>query len=151
MDTITRPATPALHWVIAVAATLWNAIGPTDYLMSKTRNDAYFEAMMPGVDPQVLYDYADAFPLLIQVSWAVGVWFALAGSVLLLLRHRWAVAAFALSLVGAVISLGYQAMNPIGVPAMNEGMAAMMPYVIIVIAVALLLYARSAYARGILR
>jgi len=151
MDTIARPATPALHWVIAVAATLWNAIGPTDYLMSKTRNDAYFNAMMPGVDPQVIYDYSDSFPLLIQVGWAVGVWFALAGSVLLLLRHRWAVAAFALSLVGAVLSLGYQLMNPVPAPAMNEGAAALMPYIIIAVAVALLLYARSAYSRGILR
>ena len=71
METSARPATPALHWVIAAAAILWNAIGPTDYLMSKTRNDAYFEAMMPGVDPQLLYDYADAFPLLVQIGWVI--------------------------------------------------------------------------------
>ncbi len=32
----------------------------------------------------------------------------LAGSVLLLMRHRWAVPAFGLSLFGAIIGLGYQ-------------------------------------------
>jgi hypothetical protein len=151
MNETMRAPTPVLHWVIAVAATLWNLIGPVDYLMTKTRNDAYMAAMLPGVDPQVIYAYTDGFPLLIQVGWAVGVWFALAGSLLLLARHRWAVIAFALSLVGAVVSLGYQLMNPLDVPALQEGSAGVMPYVIIAIAVALLLYARSASARGVLR
>ena len=151
MNETQRAATPVLHWVIAIAATLWNLIGPVDYFMSKTRNDAYMQAMMPGVDPQAVYAYTDSFPLLIQVGWAIGVWFALVGSLLLLARHRWAVPAFALSLVGAVVSLGYQRMNPIPIPSLQEGAAGVMPYVIIAIAVALLLYARSASARGVLR
>lgn len=146
-----RAATPGMHWVIAIAATLWNLIGPIDYFMSKTRNDAYMQAMMPGVDPQAIYDYTNSFPLLIQIGWAVGVWFALVGSLLLLARHRWAVPAFALSLVGALVSLGYQMLNPIPIATMREGAAGVMPYVIIAIAIALLLYARSASARGVLR
>jgi hypothetical protein len=40
--------------------------------------------------------------------WALGVWGALAGSMLLLLRSRRAVTAFAASLVGLAVSTGYQ-------------------------------------------
>jgi hypothetical protein len=40
--------------------------------------------------------------------WALGVWGALAGSVLLLLRSRRAVTAFAASLVGLAVSTLYQ-------------------------------------------
>ena len=52
--------------------------------------------------------WIDAFPIWAQFGWGLGVWGGLAGSVLLLLRSRWAVWAFGLSLLGAVLGLGYQ-------------------------------------------
>ena len=47
----------------------------------------------------------NGFPLYAQFGWGLGVWMGLAGSVLLLMGHRWAVPAFALSLLGAVVGL----------------------------------------------
>ena len=75
----------------------------------------------------------------------------LAGSILLLMRHRLAVAAFALSLAGAVIGIGYQLMRPADIADMHQGFNAAVPYVIIAVALALFLYARSLRARGLLR
>ena len=66
----------------------------------------------------------------------------LIGSVLLLMRHRWAVPALGLSFLGAVLGLGYQIfLAPPPPPPMNEGAMAMMPWVIIIIAAALFYYA----------
>jgi fatty acid desaturase len=83
--------------------------------------------------------------------WAIGVWGGLAGSILLLMRSRHAVWAFALSFVGAIVGMGYQ-MFAVTMPAsMKQGMMGMIPWVIIGIAAFLLWYAWSAEKRDVLR
>ncbi len=153
MDNVARPATPAHFWVVAVLATLWNLIGPTDYLMTRSRNDEWINMMMPGVDPQAVYSWVEAMPIWSQIGWGLGVWGGLAGALLLLARSRHAVLAFAASLVGVLLSLGWQLLAGVEMPAGTDQGAAskVMPIVIIVIAVALLYYARRMQLRGVLR
>jgi hypothetical protein len=67
------------------------------------------------------------------------------------MRSRHAITAFAASLVGAIVGIGYQLANPVDIPQMTEGAAGMMGYVIIVIAAALLWYAWRQKAAGVLR
>ena len=93
----------------------------------------------------------DGFPFYAQFGWGLGVWMGLAGSILLLMRHRWAVPAMALSFVGAVIGLGYQIfMAPPAPPPMNEGAMVYMPWVIIAVAGALYYYAHKQRKAGVL-
>jgi hypothetical protein len=76
----------------------------------------------------------------------------LIGSVLLLMSHRWAVPALGLSLLGAIVGLGYQIFLAPPAPApMNEGAGALMPWVIIAIAAVLYYYAHRQRANGVLR
>jgi hypothetical protein len=142
--------TPIHLWIVGVVATLWNAFGVTDYVMTRTRREAWIEQMMPGTDGAKFMAYIDAFPMWVSAGWALGVWGALAGSLLLLARSRHAVPTFAVSLLGAISGLGYQLLNPIDIPEMTQGANAVMPYVIIAIAAALLLYARRQRAAGVL-
>ena len=72
--------------------------------MTKTRNIAWI-SQTPGVDPQAMLAWTDGFPLWANFGWGLGVWMGLVGSVLLVLRHRWAAPAFALSFVGAIVGL----------------------------------------------
>jgi hypothetical protein len=141
--------TPAHLWIVGVLATLWNAFGCYDYLMTRMRNTDYLRSMMPDVDPNAMLTYVDGFPIWAQFGWGLGVWGGLAGGILLLLRSRWAVWAFGLSLLGAVLGLGYQLMNPM--PFIEGFMATGMPIIIIVIALALFLYARAMEKKGVLR
>jgi hypothetical protein len=68
------------------------------------------------------------------------------------MRHRWAVPALALSLLGAVLGLGYQIfLAPPPPPPMNEGAMAFMPWVIIIVAAALYYYAHRQKQAGVLR
>jgi hypothetical protein len=143
--------TPLHLWIVGAVALLWNSFGVTDYFMTRTRGSAWIDQMMPGVDSAKFMAYIDAFPIWASIGWALGVWGALAGTLLLLARSRHAVVAYAVSLVGAILGIGYQLANPVDIAEMTQGANGVMPYVIIVIAVGLLWYARRQRAAGVLR
>jgi hypothetical protein len=147
----TRARTPIHLWIVGVLATLWNCVGCYDYLMTRVRNTDYLAKMMPTVDPNAMLAWIDGFPIWAQFGWGLGVWGGLAGSVLLLLRSRWAVWGLGLSLVGAVLGLGYQIVAAPPLAGAEGPMNEAMPYVIILIAVALFLYARAMEKKGVLR
>lgn len=143
--------TPIHLWIVGGLATLWNAFGCFDYFMTRSRGAAYIESMMPTIDGAAMMAYINSFPIWVSCFWALGVWAGLAGSILLLLRHRWAGAMLGLSLLGAVIGIGYQLANPVDMIEISQGVNGMMPYFIIVVALALFLYARAMQRKGVLR
>lgn len=151
MDQAVRTRTPVHLWIVGVLALLWNAFGCYDYLMTRTRNTDYLAEMMPTVDPNAALAWVDAFPLYAQVGWGLGVWGGLLGAILLLARSRWAVLVLGLSLLGAILGLGYQLIAAPPLPGMAGAMADAMPYVIIGVALALFIYARSMQTKGVLR
>jgi len=137
---------PAHLWIVGILALLWNAFGCYDYLMTNTRNQAYLSAF-----PADQLAYLDSLPSWVTAFWALGVWGGLAGAILLLARSRHAILAFGISLIGAVVGLGYQ-MFATDMPAsMKQGIGGIMPWVIIAIAALQLWYARSAGKQALLR
>jgi len=150
MDDVRAAKAPVHLWIVGLLSLLWNGFGCYDYLMTRMRNEEYFTSM--GTDPQTMLAWVDAFPFYAQFGWGLGVWMGLAGSILLLMRHRWAVPAMGLSLLGAVVGLGYQIfLAPPAPPPMNEGAMAFMPWVIIVVAALLYFYALRQRKAGVLR
>ena len=140
--------TPWHLWVVGGLSLLWNAYGGFDFIMSVTRGEAYWRES--GMT-QPMIDYYNAMPAWMYAPWILGVWGAVIGSILLLLRNRLAVPAFAVSIVGAVASALYGLMHPM--PDLPPAMAIMtyMPWVIVVIAALLLWYAWTMGKRGVLR
>lgn len=136
-------------WLVGVVSLLWNGYGGYDFVMSMTQGETYWRAS--GMT-QAMIDYYNAMPTWMYAPWVAGVWGAVLGSILLLLRSRWAVWAFALSLLGAIISLLYGLVID-KAPTPPPEMAAMtwMPYVIAVIALALAWYAWTMRKKGVLR
>ncbi|HEY7005791.1 MAG TPA: hypothetical protein VH392_04835 [Sphingomicrobium sp.] len=144
--------TPVHLWIVGILSLLWNCFGAYDYTMTRTRNMEYLKNAMPGVDPNVALNWVESMPLYAQVGWGLGVWGALLGSILLLMRSRWAVWSFGISLLGAILSLGYQLLLAPPMPGASESpMMKVIPIVVIVIAVALFVYARAQEKRGVLR
>ena len=143
--------TPVHLWIVGVLATLWSCFGAYDYTMTRMRNIEYIKNAMPGVDPNAALAWVDSMPMYAQIGWGLGVWMGLLGSILLLLRNRWAVWAFGLSLLGAVLSLGYQIALAPPLPGAESAMMKAIPYVVIAICVALFLYARAQAQKGVLR
>lgn len=105
MATAAQEKTPGHLWAVGVISLLWNSFGCYDYTMTKLDPTAYFKDM--GLSAEALA-YMDSLPAWLSGFWALGVWGSLAGSVLLLLRSRHAVTAFALSLLGLAVSQIYQ-------------------------------------------
>ncbi len=139
-----RAGAPWHLWVVAAIAVLWNGFGGYDYTMSHLQGETYYRQM--GMTEAQIAQMA-GYPTWMHAVWAIGVWGSVVGSVLLLLRSRWAFHAFAVSLLGAVGSLAYTLANPLT----GESPSLIMPVVIIAICAAFALYARAMAARGVLR
>jgi len=146
MATTAEGRAPAHLWIVGLLALLWNGFGCYDYLMTVTGDHAYLAKM--SADQLA---YMDSLPSWLTAFWALGVWGGLIGSILLLMRSRYSVWAYALSLLGAVIGMGYQ-MFVVKMPAsMTGGAMAFMPWVIIIVAAFLLWYSWSGEKKGVLR
>ncbi|QDH35542.1 hypothetical protein [Porphyrobacter sp. YT40] len=83
-------------WVIGVLTLLFNAMGILSYMTTQLGMLAEM-----GMTPEQIA-FMESFPAWSTAFWALGVWGAFAGSVLLLLRSRWAVAAMVVALIGLV-------------------------------------------------
>jgi hypothetical protein len=138
--------TPMHLWVVGSLATVWNAFGAFDYLMTQTRNEAYLANF---TDPQRVY--FESFPIWMEATWAFGVWGGLAGALLLLARSRHAVAAFAISLAGLAASTVYQYVLSTPPEEMKSGTMIGMNIAIWAIAIGLLWYAIRMRKAGVLR
>ena len=135
-----------LFWVIGVVALLWNSFGCLDYTMTQTRNAAYLKMMTPQQ-----MAYIESFPAWAVAAWAVGVWGGAVGSLLLLLRKRAAAPVYLASLLGAVVSQFYTFFLSNGLEVMGGGAgAAILPIVIVLVAIGLWLYARKMAEKGVL-
>jgi hypothetical protein len=143
--------TPAHLWIVGILSFLWNCFGAYDYVMSNMRNMDYLKSAMPGVDPAAALAWMDAFPIYAKVGWALGVWGGLLGAILLLMRSRYAVWAFAVSMLGIVLSIGWQIVAAPPLSGADSGMYKVMPYVIILLGLFLLWYSRTMEQRDVLR
>lgn len=143
-DTIpaARPVAPVHLWIVGVLSLMWNVIGAADFTLTNIRYESYIGGLPPQVIQQI-----DAYPLWSIVAWAFGVWGAVAGSLLLLIRSRRAVHAFVLSLAGLAVTTAYQI--AIGIYGFTGAMA-VMNLLIWAIAAALLVYALRMRKREVL-
>jgi hypothetical protein len=108
-------------WLVGVIALLFNAIGAFDYVMSMALGRGNYMADA-GMTPAQIAHY-EAMPLWMTAVWTIGVWGAMAGSVLLLLRRKQAVPVFAVSLAAFLVSLLYTYVLTGGGAILGAGMA----------------------------
>ena len=137
--------TPTHLWIVGVVSLLWNSMGAFDYTATELRLEFYMAQFT-----QAQLDYFYGFPAWAVAAWALGVWGSWFGSVGLLLRKRWAVWLFGISIAGLALTTLYNLVLTDGSAAMGEGAVAFTA-VIWVIAILLLLYAGKMAKRGVLR
>lgn len=139
--------TPWWFWLVAILSTAWNAFGAYDYAMTQLKGDAYLQAagMSAG---QIAYFHT--MPAWTTAVWAIGVWGALAGSLLLFARSRFALHAFVASLGGLVISLIYTHLLSKGGQVMGQT-GLIMNSVVLAGCLILVWYAARVTKQGLLR
>jgi hypothetical protein len=98
--TETMIKTPWHLWLVGVVAVLFNAIGVFDFVMSMTQGEAYLTGA--GMTPAQIEHYQQ-MPAWMTLDWAVGVFGALAGAMLILLRNKLAWPVLAVSLAAFLL------------------------------------------------
>ena len=142
-----RATAPWHYWVVSVLSIVWNAFGAYDYFMSKTGGDAYLKKMGEN-DAQIAHMHA--YPVWMTADWAIGVWGALLGSLLLLARTRYAFHVFVASLAAFLVMLVYTYGLTDGGKVMGQqGM--IFNGVILALCVFFVWYSRAMAKRGVLR
>ncbi|MDH3464001.1 MAG: hypothetical protein OEM32_10300 [Acidimicrobiia bacterium] len=139
-----RPTTPKHLWIVGILALLWNFMGVFDYLATQFKIESYM-----GEFTQEQLDYFYGFPAWAVSGWAIAVWIGLAGTVGLLLRRKWSVVAFAVSLAGLALSSIYTLVVTNGLEIMGST-AAIMTVVIWVVSFFLVWYSNQQAKAGIL-
>lgn len=129
---------PLSFWVIAGLGLIWNLFGAYLYVLSKMDPAVALAQASPAMK-----DYVANMPLWAHVGWSLGIWGSLGGSVLMVARSRHAVAAFLVSLVGALASFLAQGLAGVLDPAMS--------LLIVLVITFLWHYSRRCAAQGLLR
>ena len=137
-----RAKTPWHLWLIGILTLLFNAMGILSYTTTKLGMLAEM-----GMTPEQIA-FMNSYPAWASALWALGVWGAFAGSVLLLLRSRFAVPAMLVALLGLIGTTVYN-YGMADVPASME--APVLDVAIWVVTLFLLAYARTMRAAGVLR
>ena len=139
--------TPWHIWIIGGLALLWYAGGAYDYLMTQLNNESYL-----GMLNAAQRAFLNARPVWFDAVWAIGVWFSIAGAVLILLRSRFAAPAFLISLAGLVASAvwSFGIARPSSVE-INGMFAVWFSLLICASLIGFWAYAKAMTARGILR
>lgn len=134
--------TPRHLWLVGIGTLLFNAMGAMSYTV--TRLDMLADM---GMTPDQIA-FMQSYPAWANALWALGVWGALAGSVLLLLRSRFAAAAMWTALVGLIGTTVYN-YALIDVPQSMQ--APLLDVAIWAVTLFLLFYARRMAISGVLK
>lgn len=134
---------PKWYMPVAVVALVWNLIGCAAYLSDVMLSPEALAKMTEA--QQAMYAARPAWAV---AAYAIAVWGGAAGSLGLVLKKAWATPLFVASLAGLVVQdVALFALSP----AKPEGAAYGLQAMVLAIAVALLLLARKATARGWIR
>ena len=134
-------------WLVGVFASLFNAIGVFDFVMTMAQGAKYQASA--GMTPDQIAHYQQ-MPAWMTAVWAVGVFGAFLASILLLLRRKLAWPVFAVSLAAFLVSLFYTYVLTNGGAVMGQQMA-ITSAVIAGLLVLFVGYSRSMAVRGVLR
>ena len=117
-----------------------------DYVMTETRNEEYLSQFTPE-----LIAFVDAMPSWMIAVWAIGVWGGVLGSLLLLLKKRFAVPVFIASCAATVIMAVRNYLFENGMEVMGDTFSLVFTAVIFLFTLGLVFYARAMTRQGVLQ
>ncbi len=135
-------ARPKSFWVIAIAALLWNLLGVAIFFLQVSATPETLAAM-PAEQRQIY----EATPVWLNIAFAVAVFGGVLGALGLLLKKRWAVTFFLISLLALLVQVvGAYAVTPMW--QVHGPASLVMPVLLVAIALLLWVYSRKATIRG---
>ena len=141
MTTKTTVKPPMWFWIVSVLSLLWNLIGVVQYLAQAYMGVEELESM--SQEQRLAFE---SQPSWVTGAFAVAVWGGALGCLFLLLRKKWAVPVLGISLIGIIAQVSYNLFISNNFELYGV-QAVIMPIVILIIGIALLLFARKATAK----
>lgn len=145
-------STPWHVWAVGLVTLLWHAGGAFDYTMTQMRNMEYLQTAADGagVPLAVMLEYFTDWPVWADAAWAFGVWGAVAGSLLLLFRSRFALPAFYVSIAGLALTTFHTLTSDLP-PALNTASMWGFSAIVVIVLLAVIYYSKRMIAAGVLR
>ena len=132
---------PKWYWIVSVVALIWMLFGVVAWVADLMMDEAAL-AQMSAAQQQL---YASR-PQWLFIVYAIAIFTGLLGAIGLLMRKRWSVTAFGISLAAIIVQFGYTltVMDAIGL----LSPAAALPFPIAIFAIGLLLLGLSIKAKN---
>lgn len=141
----TDPGTPMTHWLISGAALIWNLFGLMVYVMTVSATPEELAAQYNAAE----IAFMEAVPAWATSANAIAVTLGVIASLLLLLRKSLALSLFVASLAALLVQ-DLHAFVLEDVVAVFGMVPVYIQVTVLVIAIALIFYSRSAKRRGVL-
>ncbi|MEN1728572.1 MAG: hypothetical protein AAGJ52_09030 [Pseudomonadota bacterium] len=141
---IDRAPTPWHLWVVGILSLLWNAVGAFDFVATQLQLESYMAQFTA-----VQLDFFYGFPIWVHTFWALAVWSAVAGSLALLFRSRFAVSLFVVSVISMIVTSIHNFGMANGAEIMGQA-SVILSVVIAVISVLLVVYSQAMLRRRVL-
>ena len=140
-----RTSLPVWFWVISIVALLWYLMDMSAFFMRVLMTDDAIKAM-----PVNQQHFFQNIPLWVNIVFACEVFGGTLGCIALLLRKKWALLLFVVSILGVLSQTSYiwfltSHVSALGAPAV------VMPLLAILIGIGMIILARSAISKGWLR
>ncbi|OBX24183.1 MULTISPECIES: hypothetical protein [Bizionia] len=140
MSTTQKP--PKLFWIISIVALIWNLMGVLAYLMQAFMTEDALQKL-PEAEQALYTD----LPAWVTAAFAIAVFGGTLGAVGLLLRKKWARLIFLFSLIGIIVQMAHSFFISNNIDVYGPG-AVIMPIMVLVIGVYLIMFSKSAIAKG---
>jgi hypothetical protein len=135
-----KPTT--MFWVVAVAALIWNAMGVMAYLATVMMSPEALQAL-----PDDQRTLMESTPAWATGAFAIAVWGGALGSILLLLRKKWAASAFMLSFAGIAVQMFHAFALANSIEVYGPG-GMVMPILVLLLGAFFVWYSRASAVKG---
>ncbi len=142
-STTNKPAT--WFWIVSAIALLWNLMGVMAYIAQVTMSAEALQALPDN--ERALYESVPAWA---TAAFAIAVWGGALGSILLLIRRKWATAVLIISFSGIVVQMIHSFFMSNSIEVFGPG-GMVMPVMILIIGAYLIWFSRQTTAKGWLK
>ncbi len=134
---------PVWFWIVSILALLWNLMGVMSYL-----EQAYMTDEIKAQYTAEQLTLMEGIPAWVTAAFAIAVWGGLLGCIALLFRKRLAKPLLMLSLIAILIQMGYSFFMTNAAEIYGLLTGVIIPLLVIIIAIALVQFARIAEKRN---
>lgn len=134
---------PITYWIMGVIALLWNLAGVANFAFQVFFTDSMVASMSEEQKELIMSN-----PMWMKFVFGIATILGLVGAIGLLMRKKWAIPAFLVSLIAIVIQMGYSCFGTDALAVMEQ--SPIFPTMLVLFSAVLWWYSKRSDSRGYL-